>query len=523
MRYALSFIVLLFWQNCFAVNYYVSPAGSDSNTGLSVSAPFKTLQHAADLTVAGDTVFAMAGVYTDTAYGHNVLNIYNNGTAANPIVYKNYMLDVAVIKLYAQWGGIQIQGADYIIIDGFTVIGNNDSVTLAYALTQTDSLSNPATSGNGIEATFNYSDTTNMPHHIIIRNCNVSKCGGGGIGTYHADYVTVDHNMVWGCGWYSPYDESGISLYQNWNSDSSTDIKNYVTRNTCYANENYIPSHTSGTITDGNAIIIDDSRNTQNGSPLGVYVGKTYIANNVVYNNGGRGIHAYSSDKVIVVNNTCYKNCRSAAVPDGELTSFYTDSTYFINNISLPDSGIPPMNTYMVANGTVMNNLWAANESMANPYGVRTDTGAVQFVFPSADPALANFSLQATSAAIGRGTIWYAPADDINGVARPAFDSVDIGAYKYFTGDRVPVLTQPFSISVFPDPAINDLWIDMRATMDNSAHIIMYNSTGKIVLATGVDKVTGYTHLDVSRLRAGVYFVRVYAGDNKVGMSKFCK
>src|SRR3954465_14943313 len=43
--------------------YYVSPsAGSDANPGTS-AAPFATLQHAANLVGAGDTVVARAGTY----------------------------------------------------------------------------------------------------------------------------------------------------------------------------------------------------------------------------------------------------------------------------------------------------------------------------------------------------------------------------------------------------------------------------------------------------------------------------
>jgi len=47
-----------------AATYYVATNGSDSNSGTSVSSPFKTMQHAADLTNPGDTVYVRGGTYT---------------------------------------------------------------------------------------------------------------------------------------------------------------------------------------------------------------------------------------------------------------------------------------------------------------------------------------------------------------------------------------------------------------------------------------------------------------------------
>ncbi|MBE0342012.1 DUF1565 domain-containing protein, partial [Paenibacillus sp. 28ISP30-2] len=42
--------------------YYVATSGSDSNAGTS-DAPWKTLQHAADVAPAGSTVYVRGGVY----------------------------------------------------------------------------------------------------------------------------------------------------------------------------------------------------------------------------------------------------------------------------------------------------------------------------------------------------------------------------------------------------------------------------------------------------------------------------
>jgi len=57
------------------------------------------------------------------------------------------------------WSGIEVQGSDYIIVEGFELEGNSDTVTLDYALAQKDNLNDPITSGNGI-----------LIKSIVIRN-----------------------------------------------------------------------------------------------------------------------------------------------------------------------------------------------------------------------------------------------------------------------------------------------------------------------------------------------------------------
>ena len=73
------------------------------------------------------------------------------------------------------WVAITSKGNDYIIVDGLTIIGNNDTITLAYALEQQLNTGNSATSGNGIAISTEYNNPTNKPHHNIVRNCKISK------------------------------------------------------------------------------------------------------------------------------------------------------------------------------------------------------------------------------------------------------------------------------------------------------------------------------------------------------------
>src|SRR3954454_21452206 len=59
------------------LRYYVDPAGADHNTGSSNS-PFKTIQRAAIMARAGDTVIVRAGRYTGA---ERIVSIDQGGTA----------------------------------------------------------------------------------------------------------------------------------------------------------------------------------------------------------------------------------------------------------------------------------------------------------------------------------------------------------------------------------------------------------------------------------------------------------
>jgi|SRR5580700_170256 len=68
--------------------YYVSSiTGSDNNAGTSASAPFASLQAAANVVKPGDTVQVMNGTYTAPFYA-DALDITTSGTATAPITFE---------------------------------------------------------------------------------------------------------------------------------------------------------------------------------------------------------------------------------------------------------------------------------------------------------------------------------------------------------------------------------------------------------------------------------------------------
>ncbi|MGV9002753.1 T9SS type A sorting domain-containing protein [Flavobacterium sp.] len=520
-------LLLLFVISGNATNYYVSQLnGQESNNGLSFENAFLRIQQAHDVSMPGDTIFIMNGTYTNSMLGSDILEIVISGTENQWITYKNFENHQPILQLNENnWQGISIQGADYINIEGLKIIGNNDSITLDYALSEQYNLNNPATSGNGISISVEYANQVNKSHHITITNCEISKCGGGGIYTYQTDYITIENNTIFETAWFSPYNNSAITMYQNWNSDTSREIKNTISGNTCYRNETYVPSTFENVtaITGGNGIMIDDTRNTQFNSTLGSYFGKTNIVNNVIFDNGGKGIHSYSSDNIFIVNNTLYKNCQSNEIQEGELTAYESSNINVINNIIFPNTNIPPIANYNTTDLVVDFNLWGENQHLAEPFGTNTLIGNPEFVFPSNDFFQADFSLLSTSIAINAGILTYSPAFDKAG--NPRIDTVDIGAYEF-----QPTLNNVdnnnnnnASCKIFPNPTKDFITLNFYQNPEETSQIIIYNSLGQKTKLSNIAIEDQSSTINVSDLSNGIYFIAVLINGVQVLTSKFIK
>lgn len=437
-------VVLLVSHTLYATNYYISSLMGNDNTndGLSVTSPFATIQKAADLTNAGDTVFVMNGTYTSPCSQCHVVTVTRPGTAGKWIVYINYPTHKPLLQFTA-WGGFNVRdNGAYIEINGFTVKGNNKNTTLAAALNQPGSCKNP---GLAVDPSFNGSGLgcdgrgdiygTGHPHHIRFVNNDISECGGGGISCIQSDYVTVENNLVYNNCWYTVFGASGISFYQSWNFDNNfTDYKMIIKNNKLYGNMLMVPWIGCCCISDGNGVIIDDGKNIQNMSPIGPYKGKTLVTNNICIKNGGSGIHTYESENVDIVNNTAYQNSQSAAL-EGEIFANSSNNINIINNIMYPitnevanqnninyndNNTVYDYNLYFNTNKIIVNGL----------HDVKADPN---FVNPTLVLATADFHLQSGSGAIDKGTFARAPLTDYANDIRPAGGGFDIGAYKFTT------------------------------------------------------------------------------------------
>lgn len=429
--------------------YYVSESGNDKNDGRTENLAFKTLQHASDHTKPGDIVYVMNGLYQNEK-DEDILGIKRSGTESNWIMYAALPGHKPRLKVKAG-DAISVYGADYLIIQGFELEGNNADVTLEYALAQQEVLQDKVTNSSGVSV-HQIWDTTEFPHHIIVRNNHVHHFSGGGVAAQSTDYLLIENNIVHHNGYYGPWGFSGISILKNWNFDNYRGYKMIVRNNSSYANRNYVPFFYSNIdpdkrrITDGNGIIIDYFRESitivDGKKTLIPYIGRTLIENNVSYFNGGRGINILKSDHVDVINNTTYQNSQTEN-STGDISLTETDHVNLYNNILYPkknahsifvsQAGSSVNIDYNLIYNTKKNSFPIANNIIGlDPLFVNIDSEVERY----------DFRLQPGSPAIDNGYERFAARVDGDGIARPVNKKFDIGAFEFTSQNTVGGNTQ---------------------------------------------------------------------------------
>ena len=293
--------------------YFVSAEiGSNANAGTSATAPLATLQAAADLVKAGDTVEVMNGTYTGSP-GGNLVQITTSGTSGSPITFEAAPGQTPVLNTSGEWNGILVQ-ASYINIKGLTVVGDAASYTLAKA-EAVYGISNPNVDGNGIVV--ESAGGGQVPNHITIQNNIVYDEPGGGIGVIGADYVQILNNTVHDNAHWSAYGNSGISIASSVNSDTKSGVHDIISGNTSYNNTELVPFFAVGTITDGEGIILDTNKG---------FTGEILVQGNTTYGNSGAGIESFLTNNAVINGNTSYANLTNPlAASDGQI--FINSST----------------------------------------------------------------------------------------------------------------------------------------------------------------------------------------------------
>src|SRR5687768_2484206 len=108
---------------CLLSTYCVSPAGNDIGPG-TVSQPWRTIQRAAGEVVPGDTVVVKAGTYAG-------FHVTSDGTAAAPITFRAEPSVLINVRNNLTPDGINLEGADHVVVEGFRVENSNGTITRA--------------------------------------------------------------------------------------------------------------------------------------------------------------------------------------------------------------------------------------------------------------------------------------------------------------------------------------------------------------------------------------------------------
>jgi len=140
-----------------------------------------------------------------------------------------------------------------------------------------------------------------------------------------------------------------------------------------------------------------------------------------------------------------------------------------------------------------------------------------------------NNEIYAFNSALSSNNQWQQFSVDLSSVASQSITRfvmfIDQGVVNwdtYFLDDfnlsSTPLLINELNelniISVFPQPAKNKLNIKVNLNNNEEYTLDLYNSQGKIVLSTVLNKNTEKINLDVSQFKSGIYFIKVHSKNN---------
>ncbi|HCL08194.1 MAG TPA: hypothetical protein DHV91_05430 [Flavobacteriaceae bacterium] len=476
---------LMFSGLVFSQNYYVSANnGSDSNNG-SETTPFQTINRAISFVNPGGTIFVMNGTYQNNGYGtvdtatntnmnnNHVVTINKSGSEGAYITLKNYPGHSPLIQFDGRGGIVISNNMNYIIIEGFEVVGPGASITYAEAYANREYKVLAASDPND---DINYNHTYfsgkgiwggyGAHHHIIIRNNIVHDTAGSGIRFNDSDHITIEYNEVYNTTWWTSSASSAVVFAETIASseaDNGTDVKMVIRGNLVYNNWNRIPFYvtqlpdnsgntnpnygtaTYNNILDGQGLYV--TRSDDN------YYGTFLFENNVCVNNGKNGINFDNSlgASAIIQNNTLFYNGVHEIIQDisvangnpghrgqkvGGIKANRVQNVTVANNIVVTRDNLFSAIELPNISGSrpVLNNIFLNGKLPSDDNGVpynfisccnMIDVDPLFTQVPSSvngaiDISQANFELTENSPAINAGDSNYSPSDDFLSNPRPA-------------------------------------------------------------------------------------------------------
>ncbi len=529
ITYKLFFIAciqgLLGLQQAYAGTYYVSPSGSDTNGGTSLTAPVRTINNALrKASLSGDIVYVRTGTYVETvsiqqsgitlsAYpgdkpvidgqttlpgdwgslifvagnyntvsGFEVKNSNINGVRLGgySVVVTGHHNTISKINAHHAWeSGVRIQG-DYNIVE--------DSLVWQSVLSNSHNNGSVAGGwGAGLSAARNYSASALIPgitSYPILRRNKVFNNWGEGVICFEADHCTLEDNIV--------YDNWTVNLYL---SDATNSL---VQRNIVYVSSApAIPtrsgSHPGFFLSDEKASVPRSKNNT--------------IINNSVYNANFEaftwsGVANAGLNNVLIANNTIVEG--SLYVGSGGSSAIVNTNSQIRNNIILGTNSSVPSKTGI----TFSNNNWARTPSVA-----ATVTDIV------GDPQIARTgattpgSLTASYFKILESSPVIDAATPLSNVAEDFFRSIrgtvpDIGGHEFSsnTVDSIaPSAPSGFSATTNSSTKITLVWSASSDNVGVTGYRIYRNS-----IEIGTSAVTSFTDNSVTGGATYSYTIKAY-------------
>jgi hypothetical protein len=442
-----------------ATEYHVALSGSDSNPG-TLSAPWRTIQHAADSVVSGDTVFIHTGTYEE-----EVVFKYS-GTSNAPITFTAAQDETVTVEGleftagtdYMNIQNLKIEGASiwrvwlrgnnhYITLQGLTIIGGEAGVRITWGDSGQPPIDGPVSDITLADSliqgqVYTAVDCTPGPgDRLTFRNLEICGPEAEGEPSFAADGIAVergDNILVENCTIHDVWGD-GIDLNSRDTAGNVPGIK--VKRNKIVrAHRNGIKLWAGGRIENnvvwGSGVAPVD---------IGAYPGSYEFVNNTVAFNmwdksySGRDysfVAAYPSDGISAAIDLTLSN-NIFAFNTGPQVGTPT-GIYLGEGVNLVKEGHnlfwsrenceitaefvqedPEFSRSEIENGT-----WAGASGQGA--GDRTSDPVFVSAWPEAD-----LHLDEGSPAIDTGTSESAPSVDCECMVRPAGAGHDRGAYEY--------------------------------------------------------------------------------------------
>ncbi|HKB87481.1 MAG TPA: NosD domain-containing protein [Ignavibacteriaceae bacterium] len=493
---ALIFLIsaaFLYPQN----TYYVSVDGDDSNSGHSTDSAFATLQHAADLVAAGDSVKVLPGNYTG-------FDLRTGGTQSSHIVFKAVNENVIINQPNTVTNdGINIEEANWIVIDGFKII-NQPRAGIRIAVSDFVTVRNNECSSNSRWGIF-----TGFTDDILIEN-NVCSFSGAEHGIYvsnSGDRPVIRNNVCF------ENNACGIQL----NADLSQGGDGIIT----------------GAVIDGN-ILYNNGYN--GGSAINLDgVQESWIYNNLLYNNHSTGIALFRIDGAEgSKNNEVYNN--TIIVPaDGRWAVQSTDGSTgdtvynnilinhhsFRGSINIDQESEPGFySDYNLLENRFSSDGGNSNMTLEQWQSLGYDahsflTSAESEIFNN--PSGGDYHLKAGSQPVDIGTDMVLPVvvNDMDNIPRPQGNGFDIGSYEFQSPAGIinTKVIKEYNLSQnYPDPFNPSTNIIYRVKNEGFVSLKVYNVTGsEIAVLVNEKKSPGEYQINFNgtNLSSGVYIYQL--------------
>jgi Right handed beta helix region/FlgD Ig-like domain len=459
---------------------YVSPNGSDTNSGLTSNDPFKTISYALSRIVSNSpdlhTIHLAEGVYSPSETGEifpihskDYITIEGSGRDTTILdaeeqarVFLCYSEEFIVEKVTIRNGNAYAGESD-IDHGGGIYLGSGSNIVISDAIIK----NNNAYYGGGIY---------NSAQEVEIRNV-----------------IIENNNAVFGGGYYGFF---GQSL-----------MDDLIIRDNIASNGGGIYSDAFSEIELMNVLIFNNQANNGVGGGLCLTNGADFdivVINSTIYNNSasefGGGFYV-STAETVFINSICWNN---------------SPEEFFFDNWNSADFEIDFSNIEGGENSIVNNGngqvIWEENNIDSDPL--------------FCDPSSSNFYLQQCSPCIDAGTDYYEWNGNVILDLSPDEyygDAPDMGAFEW---EGTPIeneelVIRNYGLTNFPNPFNPETKISFSIPEDSKVELSIYNMKGQKVKQLVSDQLTAGEHSIVWKgednsskpVSSGIYFYKLKSGN----------